>query len=227
MATTYAPIHRQDLIHILDKCIAEIGPAADLNHIDVSNIYDFSRLFSGGFRCIFTGDISRWNVANANNMEGMFACSAFNGCIAAWDVRNVRIMKGMFQSSTFDNDISQWHVDACKDFSNMFALGAFGQDISAWTFSSNARIVQMVDDDTLGRFEHPNHYHWWTLCKSSPPAIPAAWRAHAEISLLAGKGMNLDRHGMALWMARTWAQNQSIETFTLPEGMDNMLFESV
>lgn len=98
--------------------IANKGPGADLNHIDVFAIRDFSCMFYG---YNFNGDISEWNVSNATNMREMFyGASAFNCDISGWDVHNVENMRYMFAHSAFNQDISKWDVSKVKDNHMMF-----------------------------------------------------------------------------------------------------------
>ena len=46
----------------------------------------------------FTGDISKWDVSNVENMRYMFTNSKFNGDISNWDVSNVILRGGMFNN---------------------------------------------------------------------------------------------------------------------------------
>ena len=77
---TLFPKDKEELKQMILDEIKKQGDEADLNHIDVSNIEDFSSLFSG-FR-VFNGDISGWDVSNATNMSYMFYGSKFNGDIS-------------------------------------------------------------------------------------------------------------------------------------------------
>ena len=65
---TLFPKSREDLIYFIDAEIRKHGNAADLNHIDVSKVEDFSGVFAWTHFC---GDISKWDVSNARTMAGM------------------------------------------------------------------------------------------------------------------------------------------------------------
>ena len=44
----------------------------------------------------FNGDISKWDVSNVTDMEGMFRFSKFNGDLSNWDVSNVTNSANIF-----------------------------------------------------------------------------------------------------------------------------------
>lgn len=72
---------------IVDGEIKSHGVFANLNNIDVENVYDMSDLFYGKD---FNGNISGWDVSNVKNMCRMFYGSTFNGDISHWNVCNVK-----------------------------------------------------------------------------------------------------------------------------------------
>jgi surface protein len=125
---------------------------------DVSQITNFSRVFNadrsipfdgkscGTIQSTFNEDISGWNVANAVNMEGMFACSQFNRDLSRWQVGNVQNMSGIFMFATnFNQNISAWNVGNVKDFSYAFAgATSFSGDLSAWNVASATDLSWMV-----------------------------------------------------------------------------------
>ena len=114
----YFPKTKKELQDIILKRIKDEGNEVDLNDIDVSEITDMSNLFD---RTLFNGDISRWDVSNANNMSCMFyGCESFNQDISSWDVSTVPNMEGMFcWCTSFNQDISGWDVSNVTDMKYM------------------------------------------------------------------------------------------------------------
>jgi surface protein len=73
----------------------------------VSRITDMTELFAN--LSSFNSDISRWDVSNVRNMEGMFVGSGFNGNISGWNVSKVENMKSMFVgASSFNQNLCSW-----------------------------------------------------------------------------------------------------------------------
>ena len=73
-------------------------------------------------QCNFNDDISRWEVANVQNMRSMF-CHAvkFNQNVSSWKVANVKDMDCMFcRAEEFNQDLSDWAVSADTDTRHMF-----------------------------------------------------------------------------------------------------------
>ena len=101
---TLFPKDKEELKKMIEEEINAQGNEADLNHIDVSKITDFSGLF---LRSRFCGDISSWDVSNATTMKEIFQHSEFNGDISDWDVSNVTDMESMFLGcKSFNQDLS-------------------------------------------------------------------------------------------------------------------------
>ena len=122
---------------------SEKYPNESLNWLDVSNITDMSYIFAKynqysekNIFYNFNGDISKWDVSNVEDMEGMFQSSKFNKNISNWNVSNVKNMSYMFRYSNFNKDISRWDVSNVKNMSYMFNYSEFNQDISNWNVSN-------------------------------------------------------------------------------------------
>ncbi len=124
---------------ILDA-IENKGPRCSLNHLDVSRVEDFSKLF---MYSPFNGDISKWNVSNATSFREMFMKSVFNGDISQWDTSNVLDMSQMFRQSTFAGDVSGWDVGQVTRIHGMFQNSAFEGDLSKWQLSPHAHSAYM------------------------------------------------------------------------------------
>ena len=64
----------------------------------------------------FNQDITRWNVSNVRNMEGMFLGSTkFNQNIRCWDVSNVEDISYMFWMATgFNQNLSNWDLSSLR-----------------------------------------------------------------------------------------------------------------
>ena len=143
----------EHLTRLIYLALRKDGLACSLNHIDVSNVTSFDRLFtysdfvgdvsewdvSAGesFRKMFqssrfNGDISRWNMEKAQDLSHMFDDAWFTGDISQWNVANVRAMNGMFKNSPFNGDLSRWDVRALSDAKEMFAESKFTGDLSQW-----------------------------------------------------------------------------------------------
>ena len=135
----------------LDK----LGLDADLNHIDVSGVTHMDSLFScydddflGPKYKDLNPDISKWNVSNAKNMEGMFyKCEKFNKDLSQWDVSSVEDMNGMFcRCEKFNQNLSQWDVSSVTDMRCMFyCCENFSQDLSKWDVSKVEYTIGIFD----------------------------------------------------------------------------------
>ena len=160
---TLFPKTREELKQMINEEISKNGYECSLNHIDVSEITDMSRLFFGSK---FNGGISDWDVSNVTDMTSMFNSSKFNGdisnwdvsnvismmymfndCaysgkyggISKWDVSNVINMQGMFNNCNFNDDLSKWNVAKVEWFIWMFRNSNFSGDISNWNINPRAK----------------------------------------------------------------------------------------
>ena len=70
---------REHLRELIFEHLRDYGFECSLNHIDVSRINDFDRLFQ---HLDFNGDISEWDVSQAISMDAMFEHSTFDGDIS-------------------------------------------------------------------------------------------------------------------------------------------------
>lgn len=132
-SSSYKPLSKDELIHILLDRIKNEGEECDLNDIDVSGITDMSYLFNANSPLRnFKGNISEWDVSNVIDMEGMFMGSCFNGDISSWDVGSVTNMKRMFMDSEFDGDLSGWNVSNVQDKELIFADSPIGAKLPRW-----------------------------------------------------------------------------------------------
>jgi surface protein len=148
MRYKYVPNTKEDLLSVVWDRISYEGNGVDLNDIDVSGIKDLSHLFYEFKE--FNGDISRWDVSNAEVMDGMFFCSHFNGDLSKWNVSNVKSMFNMFSHSDFNGDISMWDVSNVEDMGDMFCKNlVFDQDLSGWDTRSCYTHDNMFDGSPM------------------------------------------------------------------------------
>jgi Mycoplasma protein of unknown function, DUF285 len=116
------------------------GTAKNISSWDVSDVKDFSNLFSvkrNPAMANFSGDISKWDVSNATSMVAMFAGAvAFNGNLTTWNVSNVANMTSMFEgASNFSGiGVNKWVPSKLVDMSSTFSgASVFDADLSMWT----------------------------------------------------------------------------------------------
>ena len=140
------PKTKKELLEIIKYRISKEGTNCDLNDIDVSQITDMSRLFTGTF---FNGDISNWDVSNVEDMSTMFYnCESFKGKgLEKWNVSKVENMSNMFHwCLKFDCDLSGWNVSKVEDMDNMFCLTSFtGKGLEKWNVSNVYNMRDMFN----------------------------------------------------------------------------------
>lgn len=146
----YIPKSLKELKDIIKDIIKEEGPSANLNNIDVSDVYNMDGLFNiteyGKQIEIGNIKIDDWNVSNVRSMRNMFLkCSTFNCDISNWDVSKVSDMSGMFYGcKEFNQDISKWDVSRVEIMDDMFnGCKKFNQDISKWNVSKVVSMERM------------------------------------------------------------------------------------
>ena len=128
----------------LDKLVKD--ESIHLGDIDVSNITDFSGLFSYSFRKDFSG-IENWDVSHVRTMNSMFlGAKYFNEPIGNWNVGEVRDMDKMFKDCvSFNQDISRWNVSKVVSMSEMFAYcEKFNQDLDKWDVRNVRDVWRML-----------------------------------------------------------------------------------
>ena len=153
---------RETLIRAIDIILKREGKEADLNRLDVSRVTDFSYVFGEWMidygealekdvsmddqssymdpglqrRLKFNGDISRWDVSNGVNFEGMFQGSRFRGDISNWDVSSAKNFRGLFRGSWFDGDVSRWNTSQVETLEYAFSELACVNSMGSWDVSS-------------------------------------------------------------------------------------------
>jgi hypothetical protein len=143
---TLFPETRDALVQMIIKEIKQNGEECSLNHIDVSKITDLDKIFWYTETMHFNGDISEWDVSNAESMEGLFEYSDFEGDISEWDVSKVKNMAMMFYGAAFDGDLSRWDVSNVENMEFMFNHSMYSGrngNISRWDVSKVLNMEQM------------------------------------------------------------------------------------
>ena len=142
---------KQSNIKANDKTIKEIvlteikrlGKDCDLNHIDVREVTDFSKVF---YLKDFRGDVSLWNVSNGTDFTLCFAGnSSFDCDLSAWNVKNSESFGRMFALDHKFRGIGleNWIVNSCLYFGQMFInCKSFNGNISDWKISPEAKTFE-------------------------------------------------------------------------------------
>lgn len=113
------------LYRIVRDEISKLGKKADLNHIDVSGVSDFYYGLD-------------WNDDMPENLVGLFDGTEFEGDVSQWDMTNAEITTSMFEScKNFNCDISNWNVEKINTCRCMFRhCRSFMGDLSKWNMKS-------------------------------------------------------------------------------------------
>lgn len=111
----------------------------------VSSVSNFSEVFKNPQELTyldregFNGDISTWDMSNANDTSGMFwGMKGFNSSLAEWNVSKLRVAHAMFYRAwTFNQNLSLWNTARLEDASGMFrSTRSFNQPLNKWNTSS-------------------------------------------------------------------------------------------
>lgn len=139
-----------DNIHdVIKDTLKELGPNADLNFLDTSEITKMDNLFNvKETKCVdFNGDVSGWDVSHVYTFESMFSnCKNFNCDLSKWQFGKQNIsMDGMFfKCESFNKDISSWNVDNVSDMAHMFnGCKRFNKNISNWNIKNVGSVYMM------------------------------------------------------------------------------------
>ena len=119
------------------------GFECDLNDVDVSEVQDFTGVFTVSFNRQFNGDISQWDTSSATCMKRMFENSEFNGDISRWNTSRVQNMAAMFRKSEFNGDISKWGVSNVETMNHTFELCALTSVVSSWNVAKVKSMFRM------------------------------------------------------------------------------------
>lgn len=224
----YAPTTSAQLHALVRGEIHRLGTNADLNHIEVGYITDFTdifnevqfngniskwntargRDFSGMFEgCPFNGDISEWDMGEALDFTQMFENSEFNGNISKWNVSRAEAFNSMFSNAKFNGDVSKWDVGSAISMKSMFMNSDFSGDVSGWNVSNARNVVAMFlgapfDGDLSAWKMHTETTGVARLLDLVSHPIPGA-RKHLKLPLLPVEGFRLflDRNTMHAWLA--------------------------
>lgn len=168
----FYPKTRNELKEIIYYKMLEEGSCPDLSDIDVSEVEDFSFLFTTAvgpdiftsnkeYQYLhkkyqydseifesFNGDLSSWNVSNAKNMNYMFrGCSSFEGKgLEKWNISGVKSAISMFSgcSSFNGKSIQNWDFSNIKRPDDMFLGCDFKDlDVSSWNFKKAKTLSGM------------------------------------------------------------------------------------
>lgn len=114
----------------------------------------------------FNGDISKWDVSNVKDINGMFfGKERFDSDLSNWDVSNVNDMSQMFTYTSFTGNISKWEIKFLTNLNSMLSFNNFNGDLSKWD-AKDINLVKYDEFDTSKKiypevfnFETPHFIH--------------------------------------------------------------------
>lgn len=122
--------------------------AVKLQHWDVSQLTDFSKLFAGASDLNWRENfIAGWDMSCATNLSGMFESNVtFNEDISGWDVSNVTDLSLMFSGAIkFNQPIGGWNVSKVTNMSFLFNFASsFNQPIGGWDVSNVTNMMYLL-----------------------------------------------------------------------------------
>jgi surface protein len=132
-----------DFSYMFSSCMS-VSRVPNINSWDVSNATDMSYMFRYALK--FNEAINEWDVSGVTDMSSMFyVASAFNQPLNNWDVSHVTNMQNMFtQAHAFNQSLNEWDVSGVTDMSYMF-YGAvvFNQALNNWDVSHVTNMKNM------------------------------------------------------------------------------------
>ena len=159
--------NKEELIKVIKKEIEKQGKVKlDLNHLDVSEVEDFSNLF---YILDIGADleelnVSAWDTSGATKMNNMFGgCNMLRRLdLSGWNVSKVTDMYMMFYGChEFESDLSKWNVSKVKDMNSMFEeCTKFNSDLSGWDVSRVENVSDMFRGCSSFDFECIRDWVW-------------------------------------------------------------------
>lgn len=237
----------EHLKKLIERELSLQGAGADLNHIDVSGIHDFSNLFedthfvgtvsawdtSKGVtfsrmfaKSLFDGDLSKWDIGSAVDTSAMFRHGAFKGDVSRWNTANVKTMESMFQGpGNNPRGVDQWNVSQVDTFFRMFRHNPHVFDLANWVPHPCAYTDSFMDVTPLTRSKSPCFFHWKRALDAQGTAythLRPEWRAHFETwkPLVTGMGLNSMQGAHLMqeqWLSRP-PEPTCVETWSMPFG---------
>lgn len=135
--------NKNELMEIMGIAMFLNGYEHDLDFIDVSNVEDFSHLFSDVYRFklnsrteeirinfrLFNGSIKTWDVRKGKNFTSMFFMSNFNKHELNFNFEKAECAKRMFYGSKFNKAFQALNINRLKNIEYMFMSSNIEQPI--------------------------------------------------------------------------------------------------